>query len=566
MSDISKNIDIPPFIKKDLEAILQDVRSGKTDGINELTALLDKSPDCTEIIGHLAWVLAQNGRHNEAITFYSQYLKLQPHNIEVRWRIADRLVNLGKLDDALGTYREILKDYPDCQDASMGIRYINYLKKIRPQENKKYIPKQSKLTELQQKNLELNKQEFKEQRIELSSLPPNLYLESTTKCNFYCQTCSKGYAPYYAEDLQEDIFEKVRREVMPTNVKISITGHGEPTLAKNFDKILLMSLGNGSQVHFVTNGSLLNFKRIEQLTKYPVNICISVDGATRETFESIRSGAKFDLLCDKLMMIKKLRDIHLSQVYSLFSIAFVALKKNIHELADIVRLAHRYGIMSVSVMDYAFGNREFDEQSLRFDPVRANQYIEEAKEVARQLGVILEIPPLYSPIPASLPKSTLLQKFKHTNKRLFSIPDRFPQRCYSPWLEPYIHNNGIVSPCCATGESLGDLKKNTFQEIWNGWRYRLLRFRLHTVFPPICCRTCFACWGINAGNAGNIKAKEGLFIKILYYFEYRLVNIYKKIQNFINSFKKMIYRLKGITISAEQPNYYKGRPLKRAQL
>jgi len=540
-----------------LNIVLQAISSKETDGINELTSLLSKYPDNLKIMGHLITAYAFKGEHQKSIELLKRCKELQPENLEAQWRIGDRLVNLGKLDEALATYKDILKKYPDCMDAKMGVCYVEYLMRNKPDKKEIYVPQKKNLSKKQEENLLLNKKEFKEQRIRLRSLPYSLHLESTTKCNYYCRTCIKGYGPYFAEDLHKDILEKVRNEVMPTNVKISITGFGEPTLAKNFDEILKMALDNSSEVYFVTNASLLNFKRIEQLTRFYVDICLSIDGATKKTFEEIRVGSSFDKVTEKLGMIKKLRDIHLSENFSRFSFNFVALRENIQELPDVVCLAHRFGISSVGVADYNFIHRDFDEQSLRFDPEKANYCFNKAKKVAEELKVNLHLPPEYSTNPPPMPKSSLWNKIIKT-RRIFSEKKRFPQKCYTPWQEPYIRTDGTVVPCCTSGMYLGSLKKNSFQDIWNGWRYRLLRYRIQTNLPPIDCRSCFVCWGINGGNAGNVIAKEGLLVKAFYFCEYHSRRYGGKLKRFLRRF---LYKLKGQEIPEPKPNYFRGRPI-----
>jgi len=537
---------------------MEQMRRGETDGVEEMRQLLDQSPDAVGVLGNLAWAVAHRGEHKEAIALYRRAGELQPGDPQLRWRIADRLVNLGRLDEALLAYREVLEEFPDCEDARMGVRYVQYLQRARTKDTKPYVPGRPEKTALQTDNEELNRREYEMGKIALQSLPPRLYLESTTKCNFYCQTCSKGYAPYYAEDLQKEIFTKVQQEIMPTNVRISITGFGEPTLASNFDEILRMAIENGSEVHFVTNASLLNYSRIEKLTRVPVAITISVDGATKETFESIRAGSNFDLILDKLGMIKKLRDIHLSNVFSHFSFNFVALRQNIHELPDVVRLAHRYGIDVVGVADYAFNDLEFDENSPRFDPDHANRCLEEARAVAESLGVRLDLPPPYDPTPPAVPRSSLWGKIKKTG-RLFPERNRFPRKCSSPWTEPYVHTDGQVTPCCASGQRLGDLRFHSFPQVWNGWRYRILRRRIHTPFPPLGCRRCFVGWGINGGNAGNVMASEGLLIKILYKLETRGRRLARRT---IDAAKRLAAgRRKSSHAPEPQPNYYRGRSI-----
>ncbi len=555
MSTVLQNQPLPPEARVRLEETIAHMRKLETDGVDELLALRAEHPESIELLGHLAGALGYRGDHEGAVRAYDELATAVPGNLEVKWRKADRLVNLHKLDEALTLYREVLDVDPELIDAKMGVRYVHYLQRKEKRAGHIGI-QQIQLTNLQSENRELNNEEYTTAKLKLDSKPHRLYLESTVKCNFACQMCSKGYESYYAEDLQQEIYERVKTELIPYNTRISITGFGEPTMAENFDELLETSLHNGSSVHFVTNASLLNFERIEQITACPVDIIISIDGATKETFEAVRQNSNFDLILEKLAMIKKLRDIAMSRFVSRFSFHFVAMRMNIHDLPGVVELAAKYGISHVGVLDYAFNDIEFDEQSLRYEPVRGNQFMDEAKKRAEELGVGLFCPDDYEPIPPPTARDSLWKKIKST-RRVFPQRNRFPRRCSSPWTEPYIHTDGRVTPCCTSNEFLGDLKKDRFDTIWNNWRYKMLRWRIESTLPPMRCRKCFNSWGINAANSGNVIAKEGLLVKAFYWCEYRWERLIRK-----------FYRVTGIkdpTITdqiSKAPNFYQGKPIK----
>ena len=319
-----------------------------------------------------------------------------------------------------------------------------------------------------------------------------------------------------------------------------------------------MSQVGGARVHFVTNGSLITFDLLERLWCSPFSVGISIDGATRETFEAIRTGSSFERLREKLAMVKKFQEIHAGSTSCDFTFCVVALRSNMHELPDIVRMAARCGIRSVHIADYHIENSAFDVESLRYDPVNANRWFEKTKGVAAQLGMALEIPPPYPETPP-LPGAVPVLRRACNYPRLFPAPGRFPKRCYSPWTQPYIRTDGIVVPCCVGYHYLGDLKRNSFAEIWNGWRYRLFRRMIHTTLPPLMCRDCGVAWGINGGNPASVKAKEGLLIKALYH----LVRVCAP------RLKRGLVRLKATVgrrakeSPPRTPNYFKGRPLSR---
>lgn len=284
-----------------------------------------------------------------------------------------------------------------------------------------------------------------------------------------------------------------------------------------------------------------------------MDITISFDGATKETFESIRAGSNFETTLEKLAMIKKLREINLSRTYAHFSFNFVALRRNIEELPEVLRIAHRFGIEDVGVADYAFGEMEFDVESLRFEPKKANEILDRCEALAAELGIIFSRPPRYAEETPAPPKMGLLQKLSRV-RRLLPEANRFPRRCSSPWTEPYIRTDGSFNPCCASREYLGTIKTHSFAEVWNGWRYRLLRWRIHSPLPTNGCRRCFVAWGINGGNAGNVMAKEGLLIKAMYWTELRLIWV-------IEALGRLAARLGARKSPGEPSNFYRGRPI-----
>jgi radical SAM protein with 4Fe4S-binding SPASM domain len=64
--------------------------------------------------------------------------------------------------------------------------------------------------------------------------------------------------------------------------------------------------------------------------------------------------------------------------------------------------------------------------------------------------------------------------------------------CYAPWTHSLIDFNGNVYVCCMTREripALGNVRDQSFKEIWEGAAYRGIRLKMH---PPAlaACRRC----------------------------------------------------------------------------
>jgi radical SAM protein with 4Fe4S-binding SPASM domain len=64
--------------------------------------------------------------------------------------------------------------------------------------------------------------------------------------------------------------------------------------------------------------------------------------------------------------------------------------------------------------------------------------------------------------------------------------------CYAPWTHSLIDYNGLVYVCCMTREQiepLGNLRQQSFSEVWDSEAYRRIRQEMH---PPELapCRRC----------------------------------------------------------------------------
>jgi radical SAM protein with 4Fe4S-binding SPASM domain len=76
----------------------------------------------------------------------------------------------------------------------------------------------------------------------------------------------------------------------------------------------------------------------------------------------------------------------------------------------------------------------------------------------------------------------------------YVIKGNLPDRCPRLWFNPVITWDGKVVPCCCDKDAnhiMGDLKEDTFREIWNGPRYRLFRKCIKSGRQLIdICRNC----------------------------------------------------------------------------
>ena len=142
--------------------------------------------------------------------------------------------------------------------------------------------------------------------------PERLNIELTTGCNLKCVMC-RGRNNYVKEN-KLDKFLKVEdfiRIINGTDLNrlkvINFAGSAEPLLNPYILPILTLCRENGIIVEFITNGMLLTSQISRQILGCASEIHISFGGSTKQTFESIRQGASFELVYENIQTLKELK-------------------------------------------------------------------------------------------------------------------------------------------------------------------------------------------------------------------------------------------------------------------
>ena len=88
-----------------------------------------------------------------------------------------------------------------------------------------------------------------------------------------------------------------------------------------------------------TNGLLIkkNLHKFKHIINNLTQIGISVDGATKQTYESLRVGGSYEKIIENLKFLKEIKnfDVHLH---------FVVQQKNYHEIEEIIELGLKYNV------------------------------------------------------------------------------------------------------------------------------------------------------------------------------------------------------------------------------
>ena len=301
-------------------------------------------------------------------------------------------------------------------------------------------------------------------------------LQVTKRCNLRCRGCKReffrgresGHTPSAVID---SVIEASRHLA-----SVLIHADGEPLLNPDVPDILTRlknTMPPFGKVGLFTNAMRLNQNTARDLVDRGLNwIAVSMDGATKATMETIRLGSRLEQILENVAFAVEYGKQHAPGGIE-FNVQFTIREENVHEIPAMVSLAGQLGIPYLTLghlIKYETGE---------FQPVARDilaPLIDEGKEIARQNGVNLMVPPTES-----------LEA----------------RQC--PFLdEAVVHVSGDVAPCNfrkpgRPGEPnliLGNVREKSLQEIWDSPPFREFRRRLAAAdFPATCEPCCFSRWG-----------------------------------------------------------------------
>ncbi|MCJ7580188.1 MAG: radical SAM protein [Candidatus Aminicenantes bacterium] len=344
-------------------------------------------------------------------------------------------------------------------------------------------------------NFNKNLYEAKEEKTALSSFPTSLYVDVNLKCNLSCPSCFRS-SPDNKDKvwptMDFTLFEKIAHELFPTAYRVNLSGGGESTLNKNFEKIIELCLYYQVRPIIYTNATTLNRDRISLLARSGTVMGISIDGARKDTFEKLRYPAKWKTIIKALDTIKEVRDeIDNDEFYPYFGV--VIQRDNIKELAAFVELAEHYcfDLIKFSRLDLYYP--ELEKKIL--DPEEADKELAKVLDMATNKRIRLYVPD-YGDKRMSESMKSLRQKNtsfpikmdKNNPDRFVKYPSFHSKYCQIPWSETLITPEGKVVVGCCTGFELGDINKDKFSDIWNNKLYKKLRWKVNSNKPMSCCK------------------------------------------------------------------------------
>ena len=268
---------------------------------------------------------------------------------------------------------------------------------------------------------------------------------TTYKCNLSCRHCRGMKEGEISTERAIALLDEIAR-LKPGWLIIE---GGEPLLRKDIREILSIASQKHVEVHLITNGMLLDDNWISTLISMGISVMISIDGATKNTYESIRQGANFE------MAIKAVDRCVRGGI--LEAINFTVMRKNFREIPEILKLAASIGVKRVTFIGLKSCASYTDEL------LRSDEYLEAIRlacEGSDKTGVEFYFDePFFG---AVVKEKKLTVKLPSENAGiLFS---KTTACIFGEYL--FIEPNGEVKPCSFAPMVLGNVKEKPLDSIW----------------------------------------------------------------------------------------------------
>ena len=358
--------------------------------------------------------------------------------------------------------------------------------------------KRDKYSDTKESNLEASRSDAAEEHLEPTSLPRSLYVDINLKCNLRCPQCHRNHPQFEGHEwptMDFALFKRVADELFPSAYRVILSGGGESLVHKQIDRILEICVRYGVYPTIYSNGTTMTDKRGTLLAKAGTYLGISIDGASRSTFEALRYPAKWDRLLRSLDIIRETRDrVGNESFFPFFTV--VVQKANLDELSAFVDLADRYGFEQIK---YTKIYPHFEELAERVpEPEEVSRAFVEVLERANEKRIRVEVPDYgETGVSGRLAELRTLNVFPvsldsspsgpYVSGGFVKYPDAESSRCEIPFAEAMITPEGKVVVGCCSQYQLGDLATSTFSEIWSGESYRELRKTVNSSNPMEFC-------------------------------------------------------------------------------
>ncbi|HAC34674.1 MAG TPA: hypothetical protein DCF45_09180 [Gammaproteobacteria bacterium] len=312
-------------------------------------------------------------------------------------------------------------------------------------------------------NLATVELEYRLRREQVIGRPYILVVDPINVCNLRCPLCSTGLLQQnrHVGRMSWQDFTNAIDQAAPWAFKVNLFNWGESLLHENIVEMIEYSRSKNLSTTLSTNLSLkLEEEKIEKLLHSGLDyLCLSIDGASQETYETYRKKGDLSLVLENIKHLVRIRD-RLGLKTPVIEWQFIPMKHNEHEINVARELAESLGVdqfrcIPVGVPFDAPNRQELEVEW--FPTTRSNNQIA-GEEI--------------------------------------SSNEQAESSCYFLYRYLVVNPDAGVSPCCVvSGESndFGSLRIEPLDNLVNNTPFRSARALFNKRGKPQCPTVCETC-------------------------------------------------------------------------
>ena len=276
--------------------------------------------------------------------------------------------------------------------------------------------------------------------------PISVSFEPTTSCNLRCPECPSGLRAFTRPTgmLQKDFFRETIDDIHQHLLYLIFYFQGEPYLNPEFLDMVKYASSKNIYTATSTNAHYITDEVAKKTVESGLDrLIISIDGTTQDVYQQYRVGGNLNKVIEGAKNIVKWRKELNSKTPFIF-FQFLVVKPNEHQLEEIKQLAKEIGVDEV-----------------RFKTAQVYDYETDPNQL--------------------IPNNEKYSRYKKDKDGKYTPKNKLVNRCWKLWHANVITWDGLVVPCCFDKDAthqLGNIKNESFKNIWNNSNYKQFRTEL----------------------------------------------------------------------------------------
>lgn len=276
--------------------------------------------------------------------------------------------------------------------------------------------------------------------------PISVSFEPTTSCNLRCPECPSGQRSFTRSKgmLKKEFFMQTIDEIHKELLYLVFYFQGEPYLNPAFLDMVRYAADKNIYTATSTNAHYLNDANARKTVESGLDrLIISIDGATQEVYQQYRRGGSLDKVIEgaKNIVYWK-RTLKSKTPFVIFQ--FLVVRPNEHQIEEVQQLAKEVGVDDVW-----------------FKTAQVYDYLNDPNQL--------------------IPVNEKFSRYKKDAAGNYKVKNKLHNHCWKLWHANVITWDGMIVPCCFDKDAkhlLGNLRKQSFKEIWHNNNYKRFRSRL----------------------------------------------------------------------------------------